>query len=383
MRRKIELLATIFLAWFFIQEVNGQVSDPVSYVSTLVGTNSKYELSTGNTYPAIALPWGMNFWSPQTGKMGDGWMYTYTADKIRGFKQTHQPSPWMNDYGQFSIMPTTGKVVFNEDERASWFSHKSEVAKPYYYSVHLADHDVTAEITPTERAAMFRFTFPVNNKSSIVVDAFDHGSYLKIIPEENKIVGYTTRNSGGVPANFKNYFVIVFDKPFTGFSIVQDGKIIEGGKEFSGNHAGAIVSFSTTNNEQIHARVASSFISEAQASINLKELGDNNFDKVVDRGKDRWNSVLGKIKIEDDNIDNIRTFYSSFYRSVLFPRNFSEVDAGGKIVHYSPYNGEVLPGHMYTDTGFWDTFRSLFPFLNFLFPSENVKMQEGLVNAYK
>jgi predicted alpha-1,2-mannosidase len=383
MRRKVELMAMIFFACFFMQEVGAQVSDPVSYVSTLVGTNSKFELSTGNTYPAIALPWGMNFWSPQTGKMGDGWMYTYTADKIRGFKQTHQPSPWMNDYGQFSIMPITGKVVFDENERASWFSHKSEVAKPYYYSVHLADHDVTAEITPTERAAMFRFTFPANNKSSVVIDAFDRGSYLKIIPEENKIVGYTTRNSGGVPANFKNYFVIVFDKPFTGFSIVQDGKIVEGGKEFSGNHAGAIVSFTTTNDERIHARVASSFISEAQALINMKELGDNNFDGVVNKGKDRWNSVLGKIRIEDDNIDNIRTFYSSFYRSVLFPRNFSEVDASGKIVHYSPYNGEVLPGHMYTDTGFWDTFRSLFPFLNFLFPSENTKMQEGLVNAYK
>jgi predicted alpha-1,2-mannosidase len=383
MRRKVELLAIFFFACFFMHEVSAQVSDPVSYVSTLVGTNSKFELSTGNTYPAIALPWGMNFWSPQTGKMGDGWMYTYTADKIRGFKQTHQPSPWMNDYGQFSIMPITGKVVFDENERASWFSHKSEVAKPYYYSVHLADHDVTTEITPTERAAMFRFTFPASDKSAVVVDAFDRGSYLKIIPEENKIVGYTTRNSGGVPANFKNYFVIVFDKPFTAFSIVQDGTIIEGGKEFSGNHAGAIVSFSTANDERIHARVASSFISEAQASINMKELGDNDFDKVVNKGKDRWNSVLGKIKIEDDNIDNIRTFYSSFYRSVLFPRNFSEVDASGKIVHYSPYNGQVLPGHMYTDTGFWDTFRSLFPFLNFLFPSENTKMQEGLVNAYK
>ena len=81
------------------------VKNPVDYVSTLVGTQSKFELSTGNTYPATAMPWGMNFWTPQTGKMGDGWAYTYNADKIRGFKQTHQPSPWMNDYGQFSIMP--------------------------------------------------------------------------------------------------------------------------------------------------------------------------------------------------------------------------------------------------------------------------------------
>lgn len=375
--------AFLFLFGCFILNVNAQGPDPVSYVSTLVGTNSKYELSTGNTYPAIALPWGMNFWSPQTGKMGDGWMYTYTADKIRGFKQTHQPSPWMNDYGQFSIMPITGKAVFNEDERASWFSHKAEVAKPHYYKVYLADHDVTTEIAPTERAAMFRFTFHNSKSSFVVLDAFDKGSFVKIIPEENKIVGYTTRNSGGVPANFKNYFVIVFDKPFSNFSIVKDGKITTGEKEFSGNHAGAIIGFATSKNEFVHARVASSFISEEQALLNLKELGSNSFEQVVTKGKQRWNDVLGKIKVEDDNIDNLRTFYSCFYRSVLFPRNFSEVDAAGKVVHYSPHNGKVLPGYFFTDTGFWDTFRSLFPFLNFLYPAENAKMQEGLVNAYK
>jgi len=382
MVKKIGFLgALIFCS--FILKLSAQTFDPVSYVSTLVGTNSKFELSTGNTYPATALPWGMNFWSPQTGKMGDGWMYKYTDDKIRGFKQTHQPSPWMNDYGQFSIMPITGEPVFNENERASWFSHKAEVAKPYYYSVYLADVDVTTEIAPTERAAMFRFTFPDSKNSFVVTDAFDRGSYVKIIPEENKIVGYTTRNSGGVPDNFRNYFVIVFDKPFTYFATVKDGEITKGEKEFEGNHAGAIIGFSTKNNEQVNARVASSFVSEEQAMLNLKELGNDDFDKIAAKGKARWNEVLGRIKVEDDNIDNLRTFYSNLYRTVLFPRNLSEIDADGNVIHYSPYNGKVLPGYMFTDTGFWDTFRSLFPFLNFIYPSENQKMQEGLVNAYK
>lgn len=373
---------TFLLGWFILN-AQAQGPDPVSYVSTLVGTSSKHALSTGNTYPAIALPWGMNFWSPQTGPMGDGWMYTYTADKIRGFKQTHQPSPWMNDYGQFSIMPLTGKAVFNEDDRASWFSHKAEVAKPHYYKVYLADHDVTTEIAPTERAAIFRFTFPDTKNSFIVTDAFDKGSFIKIIPEERKIVGYTTKNSGGVPENFRNYFVIVFDKPFTGFSVVKDGKIISGEREFSGNHAGAIIGFETSKSEPVHARIASSFISEEQAVLNLKELGNTSFDEIVAKGRKRWNEVLGRISVEDENIDNLRTFYSCFYRSVLFPRNFSETDAAGNIVHYSPHTGKVLPGYFFTDTGFWDTFRSLFPFLNFLYPSENAKMQEGLVNAYK
>ena len=359
------------------------VKNPVDYVSTLVGTQSKFELSTGNTYPATALPWGMNFWTPQTGKMGDGWAYTYDADKIRGFKQTHQPSPWMNDYGQFAIMPITGGLVFDQDRRASWFSHKAEVAKPYYYKVYLADHDVTTELAPTERAAMFRFTYPETKNAYVIVDAFEKGSYVKIIPEENKIIGYSTKNSGGVPENFKNYFVIQFDKPFTFISTVSENNILPNETEAKGNHTGAVIGFATKKGEIVHARVASSFISPEQAELNLKELGKNSFDQLVTNGREVWNREMSKIEVEDDNIDNLRTFYSCLYRSMLFPRSFYEIDAKGQVMHYSPYNGEVRPGYMFTDTGFWDTFRCLFPFLNLMYPSMNLKMQEGLVNAYK
>ena len=359
------------------------VKNPVDYVSTLVGTQSKFELSTGNTYPATALPWGMNFWTPQTGEMGNGWAYTYNADKIRGFKQTHQPSPWMNDYGQFAIMPITGGLVFDQDRRASWFSHKAEVSRPYYYKVYLADHDVTTELAPTERAVMFRFTYPETKNSYVIVDAFDKGSYVKVIPEENKIIGYSTKNSGGVPENFKNYFVIYFDKPFTFVSAVSENNILPNETEVKGNHTGAIIGFATKKGEIVHARVASSFISPEQAELNLKELGNHTFDQLVSNGKAVWNREMSKIEIEDDNIDNLRTFYSCLYRSMLFPRSFYEIDAKGQVMHYSPYNGKVLPGYMFTDTGFWDTFRCLFPFLNLMYPSMNLKMQEGLVNAYK
>ncbi|WP_251966464.1 GH92 family glycosyl hydrolase [Parabacteroides sp. AD58] len=357
--------------------------DPVEYVSPLVGTQSTFELSTGNTYPAIARPWGMNFWTPQTGKMGDGWQYVYTANKIRGFKQTHQPSPWINDYGQFVIMPVVGSPEFDQDKRASWFSHKGEVAKAYYYKVYLAEHDVVTELTPTDRAAMFRFTFPENDHSYIVVDALDKGSYVKVIPEENKIIGYTTKNSGGVPDNFKNYFIIQFDKPFTYKATFADGKLSEGNAEQQADHAGAVIGFKTKKGEIVHAKVASSFISYDQAAINMKELGNDSFDTLVQKGKEAWNEVLSKIEVEGGNLDQYRTFYSCMYRSLLFPRKFYELDANGKVVHYSPYNGQVLPGYMYTDTGFWDTFRCLFPFLNLMFPSVNKEIQEGLINTYK
>lgn len=357
--------------------------DYADYVNPLMGSLSTFELSTGNTYPAIARPWGMNFWTPQTGKMGDGWQYTYTATKIRGFKQTHQPSPWINDYGQFSIMPMTSRAEFDEDKRGSWFAHKGEIAKAYYYKVYLAEYDVVTEITPTERAAMFRFTFPENEHSYVVIDAFDRGSYVKIDAANNRIIGYSTRNSGGVPENFKNYFVIEFDKPFTYTATVADKNVSEGAVEQKANHAGAIIGFSTRKGEIVHARVASSFISPEQALQNMKELGDDDFQTLVQKGKDAWNNVLGRIEVEGGNLDQYRTFYSCLYRSLLFPRKFYEIDAQGQVVHYSPYNGNVLPGYMYTDTGFWDTFRCLFPLLNFAYPSVNKEIQEGLINTYK
>lgn len=376
------LLLSIILAgcFCFLSAKNVNYAD---YVNPLMGTQSTFELSTGNTYPAIARPWGMNFWTPQTGKMGDGWQYMYTANKIRGFKQTHQPSPWINDYGQFSIMPVVGKPEFDENKRASWFAHKGETAKPYYYKVYLAEHDVVTELTPTERAAMFRFTFPENEHSYVVVDAFDKASSVKIDVANRRITGYSTRNSGGVPDNFRNYFVIEFDKAFTYKAVVDNKTLIAESTETISAHAGAIIGFATKKGETVHARVASSFISEEQAMQNLKELGNDTFDTLVEKGKDAWNDVLGRVEVEGGDLDQYRTFYSCLYRSLLFPRKLYEVDASGAIVHYSPFNGKVLPGYMYTDTGFWDTFRCLFPLLNLIYPSVNKEIQEGLINTYK
>jgi predicted alpha-1,2-mannosidase len=360
-----------------------KLENPSDWVNPLMGSQSKYSLSNGNTYPAIALPWGMNFWVPQTGKMGDGWQYTYDADKISGFKQTHQPSPWINDYGQFSILPITRTPKINEDDRASWFSHKAETAKPYYYSVYLADYDVVTEIAPTERAAAFRFTFPQTDSSFVLIDAFDKGSFVKIVPSENKIIGYTTRNSGGVPANFKNYFVIYFDKPFDMPAVWSDNKIRSGALECTDNHVGALIHFKTRKGEKINARVSSSFISFEQAELNLREIGTKDFDAVKKTAKDIWDKELSRIQIEGGTVDQTRTFYSCLYRTMLFPRKFYEVDANGNILHYSPFNGEVCSGYLFTDNGFWDTFRAVFPLFNLIEPTLNAHIQEGLVNAYK
>ena len=341
--------------------------DPVDYVNPLSGTASTYELSTGNTYPAIALPWGMNFWTPQTGRDGNGWTYTYSATKIRGLKQTHQPSPWINDYGAFSLMPVTTGPIYDEEGRQSWFSHKAETVKPYYYKVYLAEHDVVAELAPTERAAAFRLTYPQKDTSYLVVDAY-RGGEVEIDKARNIIRGWSSSNHGGVTENFRNWFIVVSDTPFEVETV--DGQY-------------AMVGFKTSKGQQVNLQVASSFISPEQAELNLKELGGRSIDEVAEAGRARWNEVLGRIKVEDPDIDNLRTFYSCLYRSVLFPRDLSEINAEGKRVHYSPFNGQVCDGYLFGDTGFWDTFRCLFPLLDLVYPDQEVKMQEGLVNTWK
>ena len=358
-------------------------TQPVDYVNPLMGTDSKVDLSNGNTYPAIGLPWGMNMWTPQTNVMGDGWAYQYSADQIRGFKQTHQPSPWMNDYGQFAIMPGTQKVVFDQDSRASAFSHKSEISKPHYYSVYLADCDVTTEITPTERAAVFRFTFPESDSSFIVIDALDRGSYVKIFPEEHKIVGYTKRYARGKLTNFRNYFVIYVDKDIAFYSIAKDGKLTGKAQESESNHSGIVIGFKTKKGEKVQLKVASSFISEEQAMLNLqREVGSGSFDEIKSSGEQIWNNTLGKIEVSGGTDEQTRTFYSCLYRTLFFPNKLYELDADGKEMHWSPYNGQVLPGKMFGGTGFWDTFRALYPLLNLVYPEINKEMQEGLVNDY-
>ena len=379
------LTASLFciLTGCTIQQKGEEKFDPVELVNPLMGTDSEYRLSTGNTYPAIALPWGMNFWTPQTRNMNNGWAYTYDDYKIQGIKQTHQPSPWINDYAAFSLMAVTGRLKFSGEDRASWFSHKAETAKPYYYSVYLADYDVTAEVTPTERAAIFRFTFPDSDSSYILIDAFDKGSMVRIIPSERKVIGYCRNNHGGVPQNFCNYIVITLDKVIEFTNTWNGNKLNLNDLEEEGDHVGAVLGFKTSKGEKINIRVASSFISHEQALRNLEiETGGKDFETICNEGKASWNNQLSRIRVEGGTDDQLRTFYSCLYRSLLFPRKFFEINEKNEIVHYSPYNGGILPGYMFTDNGFWDTFRSQFPFLTLMYPVLNGQIMEGLANTY-
>ncbi len=356
--------------------------EPVTLVNPLMGTDSVRSFSHGNQYPAIALPFPMNTWAPYTQPEKDSFFYQYNQNRIRGIRETHQPSPWIADYGTFSLMPVSGRLVVNEEDRASVFEHENEIAQPGYYKVHLDTWNATAEVTPTERCARFRFTFEDAKDPFVVLDAFPGGSTVEIIPSQNKIVGTTRYNHGGVPNNFSNYFVIVFDQPVTESGVWSPGSLQKDVKQLTGNHVGAYVKFASGSGTVVNCKVASSFISPEQAMQNLQqEIGDADFDTIKKRADERWNEMLGRARVEGGTMDLQRTFYSTFYRSILFPHKFYEMNAG-KPVYFSPYDGKVHEGYLYTDTGFWDTFRAAHPLYNLLFPEVSAEILQGLLNAY-
>lgn len=356
---------------------------PVHLANPLQGTDSHHGYSHGNEYPAIALPFPMNTWAPYTQPANDSFYYQYRQTKLRGIRQTHQPSPWIGDYAAFSLMPVFGQMAFNENDRASEFSHDQEVAEPSYYRVRLDKWKATAEVTPTERCARFRFTFEEQGDGYIVLDAFPGNSSVEVIPSENKIIGISRYNRGGVPANFANYFIVIFDKPFTGHGTWEPNKTQADAAKLEAKHAGAFVKFDTRSTRVIECRVVSSFISHEQALRNLEEVGKADFDTIRQRAEKTWNEALGRAKVEGGSEDQKRTFYSAMYRSIVYPHRFHELNAEGKPIYFSPYDGKVHEGVLYTDTGFWDTFRAAHPLYNLLFPEISAEILQGLLSAYE
>lgn len=378
----MRLTTTIFSCLVLISKVShADTTDLVKYVNTLQGTNSEFKLTRGNTYPTTALPFGMHTWTPQTGRNGDGWKYQYAKDSIRGFQQAHQCSSWTNDYAVFSLMPVTGKLVVGEFERAAKFSHKNEIARPDYYKVKLANN-ITTEMSPTERGVHIRFTFPKKQAAYVVLDGYTRISMVSINPAERKITGYVI-NGRNLQKDFKNYFEIIFDKPFVAVGTWENKKntIIPGSLTNEGNGIGAYIQFK--QGEKVQAKIASSYISAGQASLNLKqELGSfkNLEDTKAVAGK-VWNGHLNRILAEGGTEEEKATFYSCFFRASLFSRQFFEYDSLGKPYYFSPYDGKVHSGYMFTDTGFWDTFRAQFPLNTIMYPTMHGRYMQALLDA--
>lgn len=366
-----------------------QVRTPAQWANPLGGTDSTRAFSRGNLYPAVSMPFGMSTWTPQTGEDRSGWTYQHGAFRLRGLKLTHQPSPWINDYGSISLMPVSGALQVKEAERAALFSHDREEARPWHYRVKLLESGVWAEMTPTLRGAVMRFTYPATDKAWVVLDAFPGGKgvappEVHVEASRRKVHLVSRWHHGGVPASFAQHVVVAFDQEILEAGVFDEADGMKTGQSLSSSHPGAWVRFAAEKGAVVQARMGSSFISRAQAETNLaREVGARSFEAVAAEARAAWEGLLGKVHIEGGTDAQREVFYSCLYRASLFPRVFHETDAEGRTVHYSPYSGKVEPGPLYTDNGFWDTFRAAFPLLTLLQPRRHAEMLAGFLSAYR
>lgn len=348
-------------------------------VSILQGTASAHDLSYGNTLPLVARPWAMNHWSLQTQE--GGWFFHPAAPKIQGIRCTHQPSPWIEDYGAIVVMPQVGPLAIGPTARSSAYRLADAELQPDYLCVGLLRYQTTVEMTPSERGAIFRLHFPTSGTRRVLVQPVKGDSHVQVVQNQRRIVGYTRGHTAGAPANFAMYFVIECDQPLTQAGTFVD-ETVSPALEAIGNRAGAWVEFAGAACE-VHLRMATSFISIEQAMRNLDSELRGSFSQVRAAAAEAWNQMLSRVEIQTDQSEQRRTFYSCLYRCCLFPRATHEFDASGAMVHYSPFDGQVHSGPMYTDNGFWDTYRTLYPLLCLLDRPRVGQMMEGFLNAYR
>lgn len=391
MVRKIYVFMACLVGGVLFAAQGGE-KDLTKYVMPEAGSDSVAELSSGNLYPCVAVPFGMNFWSPQSRDYSKLWWYAHSDKMFNAIRLTHQATPWIGDYGVLCFMPTVGGKKSLEKDRQSWISHKAETIKPDYYSVYLADYDTTFELAPTSRGAHMRVSYPDSDNANFVIDALSGKSFVKIIPEKNTVVGksvWINSRGGCVAGDFAKYFVLKFDKPLASYAVFDGKNIYEGETRTKNSDAqkGAILTFKTKRGESVGIRVATSFISLQQAELNFeREVAKTSFDECRAQCNAQWNKHLSKIRVCDDKIDdypNVKMFYTAFFRTLLFPRDFFETDKDGNKVHYSPFSGKIESGAMTTDNGYWDTFRAVHPLFNLLFPERSETVLEGMQNTFK
>ncbi|MEE2833265.1 MAG: GH92 family glycosyl hydrolase [Candidatus Latescibacterota bacterium] len=351
----------------------GRLTD---YADPEQGSDSVNEFSRGNTSPWIAAPFGMTHWAPQT-EEGPRF-YKSTARQLQGIRATHQPSPWIGDYGHFLVMPQVGARLFGTRRQSSVFRRRDTTIRPYLFQTFLGRYQTGLAMTATERCACFSFQFPADRAGRILIQGLEGDSWFSV--DGRRIEGFTRGNSGGVPDGFACYIYAEVDTDVSGSCLYVGDDVYRG----NGESEQIGVSVDLESGGQATLRIATSFISVAQAKRNFDlEVAGPSFEALRDSNEAIWEERLERIQIKGATDRQRRTFYSCLYRTQLFPRVWHEPDQSGNPIHYSPYDGRVHEGVLYADNGFWDTHRTVYSLLSILDPQRLSEMIEGWTNAAK
>ncbi|HEX4354095.1 MAG TPA: GH92 family glycosyl hydrolase, partial [Polyangiales bacterium] len=339
-----------------------QSHPPSDYVNTLRGSDSRPDYSHGNTFPAVALPFGFNFWTPVTSEEASGWIYDYRSPTLTGFAVSHEPSPWIGDYASLRVSPGVHQVQLAAKDRAANFRHEDELARAHRYKVRLRS-GIETELSPSEHGAVFRFKYPADPRPHLVFDRFNSRScVIAIDPSTRSIEGHV--DSRGP----RMYFSARFDQPFAPAEAANDRSTV------------ALMFPARTT--AVVMKIATSFISVEQAKLNLEhELASKSLAEVQSEAQARWDALLGRVEVEGASDDRATTLYSNLYRAFLYPNTMTESDASGEH-HFSPYVGAVRDGVLYVNNGFWDTYRAAWPLYTLLIPSQSGRMLSGFLSAY-
>ncbi|MEC4019985.1 GH92 family glycosyl hydrolase [Streptomyces sp. H27-D2] len=368
------------------------------YAETTRGTNSSGAFSRGNNFPATAVPNGFNFWTPVTNAASTDWLYDYARSNnddnlptLQAFSASHEPSPWMGDRQTFQIMPSVAAGTPNASRkaRALPFRHDKETARPHYYGVTF-ENGLKTEITPSDHAAMMRFTFP-GKDASVVLDNVSNEGGLSLDAERGVVTGFSDVKSGGSTGATRLFVYGVFDAPVTDSGRLEGG----GGKDVTG-----FLRFKPGADRTVNLRIATSLIGAEQAKANLEQEipASASFGSVKTRAQAAWDDILGVIEVEGASRDQLSTLYSNLYRLYLYPNSGFE-NTGSKAKPkrryaspFSPPSGENTPtetgakivdGEVYVNNGFWDTYRTTWPAYSLLTPERAGKMADGFVQQYK
>ena len=372
--------------------------DLADTVDTRRGSNANAHFSRGNNFPAVALPHGFNFWTPVTDP-GSDWLYHYqdqngpdNRPRIEAFSLSHEPSPWMGDRQTFQVMPqvqASGVPVLDRKARALSFSHDHETAHAHAYRVAF-DNGLVAQMTPTDHAALFRFTFPGDHGQLLFDNLNDQGG-ITLDANGRSFAGYSDVKSRLSTGATRLFFVGTVDQP-----VVRSGRLTGGGRD----HVAAWFGFDTTKARTVNLRMATSLISVDQARHNLalEIAGDDTFDSVRDRARQAWNKALSIITVDGASASERRTLYGSLYRLFLYPNEAFENTASAAVPEYryaSPFSpaagkntptrtgARIVSGQPYVNNGLWDTYRTAWPAYTLFTPHTAGRMIDGFVQQYR
>jgi len=354
----------------------------LDYVNIRQGTKSTMRYSNGNTLPMIQMPFGMGGFSPQTASDRGAWFFHPDDRCLEGVRLTHQPSPWIRDYGAFVLMPQEGDVFTTPDSRWSGYRPEAAIIRPDYLKLDFLRYNTTFELTPGERSACIRLNYYGKRLPRFALLPLDGLYHYEVDAKNRRIYGWTDHAYDKSAINFKMHIVLEFDCDFDMENAVvtcADGSV-KPGWQITGHNTGLNVALLA---RQANIRFASSYISTEQALLNMERECESNFDAMREKASAAWEAKLSLIEATFPSEQMKRTFYSCLYRSFLYPHKSYEINKAGEPVHYCAHDGEIRQGETYTNNGFWDTYRTVYPLLSIIDPDAYAGIVKGYIQIYK